>query len=468
MPYGRHHHHPDEGEMVITFSSREYMLPRPGQPGFHQPMPSQLHAPNVQYPTPFHLGPIPGQSNQQGILPSPMTAIPFATHKFIQKSKPSKTKTKVSRPATKPKVTKPSITKKRPQSSRHLTPSLRAAIITLKVTDPSKSFKEIGEILSFPAGDSGDDDNVDDEDDNRDGNVNNIVERNSTVNQDTQTTTSTTQPLPFIPVTTTQSSSSNDNTTDPNLETSISTTNNTDTTTATTATVATTTTTPSNTNPNSAESKSKSKKRKPIPRNTVAGIFKRAVDRAGTDSDLYKLLSQTNRQAGSGRPKKDEVRVSTHQNGSGSNGGSGGASNGVKRKKNGRDSVSTPINTAAIVSPQDLAGHRQQQQQQQPFPWPTGMEDNGDVDGDGDGLDDMHELRDTGIGAFGRLAHTHARNHVDEDGGGYEDGDGEDDDDDHHHRGGHGEWESDRDIEAGHVNGVRNGTGNGMEGKNGG
>ncbi|CAF9903540.1 MAG: hypothetical protein GOMPHAMPRED_000357 [Gomphillus americanus] len=292
-----HHAHQQQGRMQNFPAPQAYMVPYAQQQQQQQQQPgetgsSSSYAPmNVHlnttspYHTPYHIAPMPPEERppQETRIPQIVTE-PLLRPKAAARSKSNKKSPPMR--ITKPKLAKGAKAKQRPQSSKHLTPSLRAAIITLKVTDPNKSFKEIGEILSLPADDEYDDDEEEEEeeDDEDDENADDESEANQSIGKNGEAHDLATRNGSLD----VNNNMTNKTTTDPNLET------------------ITTNSATSNPTPfaKPAKPKPKPKERRPIPRNTVAGIFKRAVDRAGTESDLFKLLEQTGRRAGSGRPRK--------------------------------------------------------------------------------------------------------------------------------------------------------------------
>ncbi|KAI4138632.1 MAG: hypothetical protein LQ340_008052, partial [Diploschistes diacapsis] len=296
-----------------------------------------------------HLGPIPNQVPGVAAANATSNGAPTTPQ---SKTKPKPAKRAKPRAASKPssKVTKSKATsgigvasqsrsagakavqrKQRPQSSKHLTPSLRAAIITLKVAT-DMSFKEIGDLLAIPVEES--------EADDKDGNVQQQQQPpqlgpSATAPDQAHSPLPTNNasgplthgaPAPALP----PPARANAAEIDPNLDPSLA-----DHPMPITQALAPLSATVAGTaflnpipsihapappaamasgnapvsSPFAAATKPKSKtrpKRRPIPRNTVAGIFKRVAQRAGTETDLYKLLGQTGRRPGSGRPRKGE------------------------------------------------------------------------------------------------------------------------------------------------------------------
>ena len=289
-------------------SDGSFILPLPNNGLYAQPtqLTSHLSQPGLSFESPYP------QNNLAPELALPHSTqtdlTPFEKPKVKPKPKAapaSKSSTKVTkgknRQGSAPK------TKLRPQSSKHLTPSLRAAIITLKVTNPNRSFKEIGDLLAIPQ-DYEDDDEVppanveDDEGDGEDGdgdggNAKDAVEdgtngveqqQNGAIgpaSSELANLDPTTDPALLNMTAPDAAAGTSDlgNPTENGTSTNANSTNN---------------------RPPKVTKSSNKKKRRPIPRNTVAGIYKRAVERAGTETDLWKLLHQTGRRPGSGRPKK--------------------------------------------------------------------------------------------------------------------------------------------------------------------
>jgi hypothetical protein len=308
--------HPNQRGLIPNYTQGptdgSFILPRPNNSGAYPPPPQQINPhlppPGGPFQTAYQTA---TQIPPQGPI-SPVKQKP----KTKPKAKPSKPSSKITKP--KPVSKLKSKPKQRPQSSKHLTPSLRAAIITLKVTDPNRSFKEIGDLLAIPQ----------DEDDD-DGPLGSGADGEGDDTDDGGEPDTTTRPSVLLPNDASQSSNTNNNSnsnsnnatnldplTDPALTNlppnplpQVS---------ATQLTLPLQQPKPP-TNPQATPALSKRRKtRKPIPRNTVAGIFKRAVERAGTETDLWKLLEFTGRRIGSGRPKKgtgkkDRARAEAEQ-----------------------------------------------------------------------------------------------------------------------------------------------------------